>query len=857
MTLTVTNDSGSDVESQEEITSQNPYTYDEVFDACLEYFEGDDLAASTWMQKYCLKDNAGNFYEKTPDDMHKRMAYELARMECQLATPMNDVDEEKFSEYYKKRKQLTQQTIYNYFKDFKYIIPQGSIMSMLGNEHQIGSLSNCIVIEPPCDSYGGIGYADQQLAQLMKRRCGVGLDISNLRPSGTEVNNAAKQSTGTVSFMERFSSTTREVAQGGRRGALMITIDVRHPEVQKFSTIKQDLTKVTGANISIRLTDEFMQAVDEDKDFDLRYPIDSDNVIATVKAAELWDVIINSAHASAEPGLIFWDHQHWYSTSSVYPGFENSSTNPCSEIAMQGGDSCRLIVVNFFSFIDKPFTPDASVNYEKLYEVTYEAQRMMDNIVELEIEHIDRIIAKIKNDPEPEHVKRVELETWQLLREQGLKGRRTGLGFTALGDTLAAMNVKIDSDEALELTEKIMKCKCEAEWNSTIDMAIERGAFEAFDPEIEKTSTFIQMLEKELPNVYARNMKYGRRNISNSTVAPTGTVSMMTRTSSGIEPVYMLSYMRRRKVNPNDPEQRVDFTDDLGDEWMNFEVHHPKFKMWQDITGKTEVEDSPYHGCTAPEIDWLKRVELQGVVQKYITHSISSTINLPSDVTIEEVADIYMQSWKKGLKGITVYRDGSRTGVLVSTDSAKKNGCKDVSTVKRPDVLDCDIHYSTIQGDKWVFFVGKLDDQVYEIFGGKRGMVHFPGKYKTGWVKKNGRVDGLRTYDLYLGSMEDEDEQLIIKNLGASFTADAGSYTRIVSTMLRHGVPIKFICEQLHKTSSDADMFTFEKGIARVLKKYIKDGEISADTCPECKQKSLKYEEGCNVCTNCGHSACK
>jgi ribonucleoside-diphosphate reductase alpha chain len=518
----------------------------------------------------------------------------------------------------------------------------------------------------------------------------------------------------------------------------------------------------------------------------------------------------------------------------------------CSEIAMQGGDSCRLIVVNFYSFVKNPFTPQAEFDFEKLYEVTYEAQRMMDNIVALEIEHIDRIISKIQSDPEPDHVKAIELQTWRLLREQGLAGRRTGLGFTALSDTLASLGIKVDTDEALKFTDKIMKKKCEGEWDSSIDMSIERGSFAAFDPKIEDTSKFVQMLKEELPAVYERNQKYGRRNISISTVAPTGTVSMMTQTSSGIEPVFMLSYKRRRKVNPNDPEQRIDYVDDLGDPWMEFEVFHPKVKTWKKVTGETDLTKSPWHGALAQEIDWLKRIDLQAVCQKYTTHSISSTINLPSGVSLEEVSNIYKESWRKGLKGITVYRDGSRSGVLVSTDDKGNATGKDNSAEKRDKILPCDIHYSTIKGDSWVFFVGKMNGQIYEIFGGKKGTIHIPKKYKTGWVRKNGRDEnGTRTYDLYLDSLTDEDNQIIVKNLGSAFEPEKGSYTRIISTLLRHDVEVKFICEQLHKTSIENEMFTFEKGIARVLKKYIDDGEASAGACPSCEQKMLEYKEGC------------
>lgn len=994
----------------------NNYTYDEVLSSSLEYFNGDDLAATTWINKYSLRDKDGNIKEKNPDDMHRRMAKEFGRMENILSKDLSNI--ESVSKYGREREKLTEEKVYNYFKNFKYLIPQGSIMAGLGNTHQLVSLSNCIVIKSPFDSYAGIAYADQQLAQLMKRRCGVGLDISTLRPEGLIVNNAAKTATGAVSFMERFSSTTREVAQGGRRGALMITIDIRHPDVEKFINIKKDLSKVTGANISVKLNDEFMNAVDKDLDFNLRFPVNSDNVVKTVKAKDLWNSIITAAHTSAEPGIIFWDNQHWYSTSSVYPNFENESTNPCltkdtlvavadgrnavsfetlvnerkdvkvwctdnqgfphirtmraprktgidqdiirviftngnyirctknhkfiltngelkeafnleagdsvmsrvitklpikfenleytkseltdaivhevvidgkedvycgtvddyhnfgvyfekdssmvfvkncSEIAMQGGDSCRLMVINLFEFINNPFTENASFDYNKFYEVTYEAQRLMDDVVELEIECVDKIINKIMQDPEPEHIKSVELDTWKLLREQGKLGRRTGLGFTALADTLAALNIKFDSDLALETTDKIMMTKCAGEWDSSIDMAIERGKFECFDANIEETSLFIQMLKNKLPEVYERNKKYGRRNISISTVAPTGTVSMMSQSSSGIEPVYMLSYMRRRKVNPNDPNSKVDYVDALGDSWMHFEVNHPKYGMWKQITGKSNVEESPYYKCTAPEINWEKRVQLQNTIQQYTSHSISSTINLPNTATVEEVSDIYMKSWKNKLKGITVYRDGSRSGVLVSKESAsKKNNKENNEATKRPITLECDIHYSNIKGETWAFFVGKLPSgEPYEIFGGKKGLIHIPHKYKSGWIKKNGKdANGIRTYDLYLESLDDENTQIIVKNLAAVFQLEEGAYTRIISTMIRHNVPMRFICEQLQKTSSQNNMFTFERSISRVLKKYIKNGETSSSSCPQCQQKTLIYEEGCMKCSSCGYSGC-
>ncbi len=638
------------------------YSYQQVLDACTAYFNGDELAATTWMNKYAIK-NDGEFLERTPDDMHLRMAREFARIERKYKRKRSTA----LSAYGQTREALTAGKLFQYFKNFLYIIPQGSVMAALGNKRLVASLSNCVVLPEIHDSYGGIFYTDQQLAQLFKRRCGVGIDISSLRPVGMTVHNIAGTTSGAVSFMERYSNTTREVAQHGRRGALMITMDIAHPDVEAFVMSKQDLKKLTGANISVRLSDEFMRAVEQDGDFLLRFPIDSQRpkFSKKIKARELWSKIVQCAYRTAEPGIIFWDRQHHYSTASVYPGFKNISTNPCSEIAMQGGDSCRLIALNLFSFVSDPFTPQARFDHKKFYETTYEAQRLMDDIVDLELEAIKKIIAKVKKDPEPGHIKSPEIHTWELLHEMGKKGRRTGLGFTALADTLAALGIKFDSEKALKETETIMRTKCGAEFDSSIDMAIERGKFKGFDPRIERTSEFVRMLQKELPEVHARMMKHGRRNISLSTVAPTGTLSILAQTSSGIEPVFMLSYKRRRKVNPSDRNARVDLVDETGDAWQEFTVYHPKVQLWKNIARK-DISQSPYAGSTSADIDWKKRVELQAVVQKYTTHSISSTINLPYYMTAEQVSGIYMEAWKKGLKGITVYREGSRSGVLVA-----------------------------------------------------------------------------------------------------------------------------------------------------------------------------------------------
>ena len=612
----------------ETIVEGQTYVYEDVLKASMAYFNGDELAATTWINKYAIKGQDGRFSELSPADMHKRMAKEFGRIESKYA--QETVDKSHFSDYGKKRKQLTEKDIYALFEGFKYVIPQGSVMYGLGNKKVIASLSNCIVLPPTYDSYGGIFQTDQQMAQLFKRRCGVGVDLSQLRPKKASVSNAAGTTTGAVSFMHRFSATTREVAQNGRRGALMLTMDIAHPDIEEFITVKQDLKKVTGANISIRLSDEFMQAVEKDEDYTLRWPIDSKTPKYTkvVKAKDLWNLIIKSAHNTAEPGLIFWDRQHYYSTSSMYPGFKNSSTNPCSEIAMQGGDSCRLIAINLYGFVEDPFTEKARFNSEKFYEVVYESQRLMDDLVDLELEAVDRILEKVYADAEPDFIKQTEIDIWKLLQETGKKGRRTGLGFTALADAIAALGIKFDTDEGLKAAEAMMRVKLTAEFDSSIDMAIERGSFEVFNRNIEDKSEFVQMMKAEFPEVYSRMMEYGRRNISISTVAPTGSLSMLAQVSSGIEPVFLLSYKRRRKINSSNNHAKVDFVDDMGDAFEEFNVYHDKLKTWMEATGKSDVTKSPYHGATAPEIDWKKRVELQAMVQKYTTHSISSTINL-------------------------------------------------------------------------------------------------------------------------------------------------------------------------------------------------------------------------------------
>ena len=844
---------------------QKTYTYEEVLESAVAYFNGDELAGTTWMNKYAMKDYEGEFVEKNPDDMHKRMAKEFGRIEADYKLKYNLNGSAKFlSKYGQEREDLTEEKVYNLFKEFGYIIPQGSVMSSLGNHYKLASLSNCIVVPELHDSYGGVFYTDQQLAQLFKRRCGVGVDISNLRPAGSSVSNAAGSTSGAVSFMNRFSHTTREVAQNGRRGALMLSMDIAHPDVEDFITIKQDLQKVTGANISIRLSDEFMHAVEANAEYTHKWPIESDNpkFTKTVNAKELWDTIIQCAHNTAEPGLIFWDRQHWYSTSSVYPGYKNTSTNPCSEIAMQGGDSCRLIALNLYNFVDNPFTKDASFRMEDFYKATYEGQRLMDDLVDLETEAIGRILNKVDADDEPENIKMVEKETWELLLKTGKEGRRTGLGFTALADMVAALGMAIDSDEAIAMVESMMKEKCRAEFDSSIDMSLSRGSFVGFDSKIEKTSEFVQMLEKELPDVYERMMKFGRRNISISTVAPTGTLSMLAQTSSGIEPVFMTHYKRRRKLNEQDRDAKVDFIDDSGDKWQEFNVYHHNLKTWMEVTGETDISKSPYAGSTAPEINWNKRVEMQAAVQKYVTHSISSTINLPNDVSLDEVSNIYLESWKQGTKGITVYRDGSRAGVLVSADEKKdavleNSEFRETKAPSRPKRLDAKVVRFQNNKEKWIAVVGLLNGRPYEIFTGKtEDVFNMPAAVEYGWIIKNKREDGSSQYDF---QYEDkEGYKVTMGGLSRSFDKEFWNYAKLISGVLRHGMPLHYVVDLIGKMNLyDENINTWKSGVVRALKTFIANGTTVSDhTCGECGDEGLVYEEGCLKCVSCGYSKC-
>ncbi|MBK7310180.1 MAG: adenosylcobalamin-dependent ribonucleoside-diphosphate reductase [Sphingobacteriaceae bacterium] len=838
------------------------YTYAEAFANCLLYFKGDELAANTWLSKYAMRNKKGEFIECSPDDMHLRMAKEFGRVEAKYTSKaLKPSAQKSLSGYGKQRKKLDTNTIYELFKNFKYVIPQGSVMSSLGNPNVIASLSNCIVLPEIYDSYGGVFYTDQQMAQLFKRRCGVGVDISTLRPSGQHVSNSAGTTSGAVSFMDRFSNTTREVAQNGRRGALMITMDIAHPDIEQFITIKQDLKKITGANISIKVSDAFMKAVKNKTKFTLKFPIDSDKPTFTkeIDALDLWEKITTCAHNTAEPGIIYWDRQHLYSTSSIYPGFKNVSTNPCSEIAMQGGDSCRLMALNLYNFVEKPFTADAQFNYSKFYEYTYEAQRLMDDLVDLELEAIERILAKVKADPEPDQIKDVEIKTWELLYNAGKRGRRTGLGFTALADSLAALNIKFDSEDGISATDLIMKTKCAAEFDSSIDMAIERGKFNDFDAAVENTSEFIDMMKEEFPALTQRMMKHGRRNISISTVAPTGSISILAQSSSGIEPVFLLSYKRRKKVNPGDQNSKVDFVDNLGDCWQEFTIYHHCLKEWMKITGQTDPEKSPYYKATASEINWENRIKLQSVVQKYTTHSISSTINLANNASVELVGDIYLRSWEAGLKGITVYRDGSRAGVLVS-DKEKSNtdSVKDSVPPKRPQKINASIMRFMNHNEKWIAFVGIIDNRPYEIFTGKEEDAFvLPEWISKGWIIKSKTDGGKSRYDFQY--LDKDGYKITIEGLSRSFEKEFWNYAKLISGVLRHGMPMVHVIDLIENLNfSNGTITTWKAGLERALKQFIPNGSQAKDkSCPSCGDPTgLIYEEGCLKCKSCGHSKC-
>jgi ribonucleoside-diphosphate reductase alpha chain len=823
------------------------YTYQQVYEACLKYFKGNELAATAVATKYVLQDNAGNFLELCPEDyIRNRIAPEFARIEATYPnpTPVADIQEA--------------------MQDFRYILCQGSPTFGIGNKYQIVSLANCFVIGQPTDSYGGIMQKDEQMAQIMKRRGGVGIDISSLRPSGTSVRNSARSSDGIPVFMRRYSNTTKEVAQGGRRGALMIGLHCNHPDVEHFITIKRDETQVTGANLSVKWTDEFLRAVEKDEEVTLRFPVDADPKDAMnthkVKARAIWGTFVQSAWASGEPGCIFWDRVTGQSISDCYAdvGFATVISNPCGEIFMSEYNSCILMVLNLVNFVDQPFAKGASMNWERFDKYVRMALRLTDDLIDLELEKIAAIVAKIESDPEPEEVKATELRLWKRVQDCYLRGRRVGLGVTGLADLLAMMGYKYDSDQSLQFAERLFSTLQTTVYDEDAELAKERGPFPVWDWEKEKDCHYITQLPKE---VQAKIKKHGRRNIACLTISPSGTTSLLSETSSGIEPVIQLVYRRNKKMTPEEEGSGIkpDYIDKDGIKWVGFDVVHPKLAQWTQVTGETDFKKSPYWGCDINGADWRFRVRLQALAQRYIDQSISSTVNLPNSATVEDVNEVYMLAWKEGCKGVTLFRDGCRRGVIQSQKS------QETTSQKREPVLPCDIHYSNIfnrktgKTEQWIFLVGVQKGTVYEVFGGKKTLVDLPKRYAQGWIAKNGKNDkGFSTYNLILGSLDEESpDRMVIEDIAMVFTPEPGSFTRLVSLSLRNKVPLRLICEQLLK-DQDASMFSFEKGLARVLRKYIKEGEKSSDQCPKCGNKTLEYRSGCVYCVtpNCGWSRC-
>lgn len=818
--------------------------YKEAFEKSLEYFNGDELAAQVFVGKYALTTPDGDILEPTPKQMHERIAKEFARIEQKYLNP------------------LSYDQILNYLTSWK-IVPQGSPMSAIGNPYQLASLSNCFVVDPPGDSYGNIFKADQELAQIMKRRGGVGFDLSTIRPKGMPTSNAAKTTDGIGVFMERFSNTCREVAQNGRRGALMETISVHHPEIETFINIKRDLKKVTGANISIRLSDEFMNAVKNDTDVELRWPVDSKTpkVSKMVKAKDIWDQIVDAAWASAEPGLLFWDTALRETPAHCYPAFVSSAVNPCAELLLSPYDSCRLLLANVSKFVVRPFEDDAFFDNEQFAQACEIGQRLMDDLIDLEVECVDKILKKIESDPESDSVKLVEKQLWTKVKKACLDGRRTGLGVTAIGDALAGLNVVYGTKKSIEVVESIYRIHALSAYRSTVNLAKERGAFPVFDHSLEKHHPFLNRIMNLDPKLKSDWKKYGRRNIALTTTAPAGSVSVLTQTTSGIEPAFMVSYKRRKKINQNDKDARVDFVDAMGDRWQEYVVYHHWYKKWMDTTGKEGIENSPYHGGTSNDIDWAASVSLQAAAQKWCCHAISKTCNLPNSASKDLVAEIYLKAWESGCKGFTVYRDGCRSGVLVADSPKEKPESASVGrqAPKRPAELPCDVHIMTVGGEKWTFFVGMLDSKPYEIIGGLSKFVSIPKRVKNGKIIKTTVPDGAR-YDFCFDFEKGPDEETIIKDTTNCFeNATHGAFTRTISLALRHGTPVQYIVEQLAKGSEkEDDLFSFSKAAARVLKQYIAEGTKgnTDKKCKECGANGLVYSEGCLRCLNCGNSKC-
>ena len=836
------------------------YTYNEAYAATLEYFKGDELAARVWATKYALKDSEGKLYELTPDDMHRRIAREISRIENKYPNPMSE-DE-----------------VFALLKDFRYIVPQGSPMAGIGNNLQVGSLSNCFVIglDGKPDSYGGIIKIDEEQVQLMKRRGGVGHDLSHIRPKGTPVKNSALTSTGLVPFMERYSNSTREVAQDGRRGALMLTVSIKHPDSENFIDAKLEEGKVTGANVSVRIDDDFMRAAAEGTEYMRQYPVDSDHpdTVRATDATALWKKIVHNAWKSAEPGVLFWDTITRESVPDCYAdlGFQTISTNPCGEIPLCPYDSCRLVAINLYSYVKNPFTPQAEFDFDLFRKHVRGAQRIMDDIIDLEMEKIDLILNKIESDPETSEVKQTELHLWHKIKDKTLKGRRTGCGTTGEGDMLAALGMRYGTPEATAFSTEVHKALALAYYGASVDMAAERGAFPIYDAEREKNNPFIRRLAEADPAMYKKMLKQGRRNISCLTIAPTGTTSLMTQTTSGIEPVFMPVYMRRRKVNPGDENVTIDFVDEVGDAFEEYIVYHHKFLDWMRINGIEHsrkltpeeidelVKKSPYYKATSNDVDWMEKVRMQGAVQKWVDHSISVTINLPSDVSEELVGDLYMQAWKAGCKGCTVYRDGSRNNVLATVKKEPEHLIANPEhIVKRPIELEADVVRFQNNKEKWIAFVGLADGKPYEIFTGladDEDGIFCPKSVNHGKIIKAVSSEGKKRYDLQF--INKRGYKTTIEGLSEKFNPEFWNYAKLISGVLRYGMPIDQVIKLVSSLELDnTSINTWKNGVERALKKYLPNGtEASGQKCPNCGAEALVYQEGCLICKNCGTSKC-
>ena len=839
------------------------FTYDEAFKESLKYFDGDELAARVWVNKYALKDSFGNIYEQSPADMHWRIANEIARIESKYENP------------------LSADQIFELLDHFRYIIPAGSPMTGIGNQFQIASLSNCFVIglDGNSDSYGAIMKIDEEQVQLMKRRGGVGHDLSDIRPKGSPVKNSALTSTGLVPFMERYSNSTREVAQDGRRGALMLSVSIKHPDSEAFIDAKMEEGKITGANVSVKIDDEFMRAVEAEASYEQQFPISGDHPIfnKTIDAKTLWKKIIHNAWKSAEPGVLFWDTIIRESVPDCYAdlGYKTVSTNPCGEIPLCPYDSCRLLALNLYSYVDNPFTPQATFNFEKFRKHVMVAQRIMDDIIDLEQEKIQAILAKIDSDPQDDETKFTEYSLWKKIDRKCEEGRRTGVGITAEGDMLAAMNLRYGTTEATNFAVQVQRALALAAYRSSVIMAKERGAFKLFDVNREKDNPFINRLREADPELYEMMKQYGRRNIACLTIAPTGTTSLMTQTTSGIEPVFMAVYKRRRKVNPNDPKVHIDYVDESGDAFEEYIVYHQKFLTWMKANGydvekkytQDELDEllarSPYHKATANDVDWVEKVRMQGAIQKWVDHSISVTVNLPNDITEEVVNEIYITAWKSGCKGCTIYRDGSRSGVMIEVkkkDKPEMPYCKQPEvTETRPESLECDVVRFQNNKEKWVAFVGLLDGYPYEIFTGLQdddeGIV-LPKSVTKGRIIKKVCEDGSKRYDFQFENKRGY--KTTVEGLSEKFNKEYWNYAKLISGVLRYRMPVERVIKLVSSLQlGDENINTWKNGVERALKKYIKDGtKASGQICPNCGHESLIYQEGCLICKNCGASRC-